>query len=649
MQRNEQSSMAEEEQRKKEGLRQNPERAIKAIDWLGKQLKKSAGFAYDFETSMTPWWAKNWKAYSVAFSWDGKNAFVVPLRYMPSLLLEHFKDVMRPIMADPNVPKTAHNQLFDSLCWFRLTGTQPYTTFDTMVAAHILDENRRKGLKWLGRALLGWPQWDIDATVEHPFAELAEYNGYDAAATLLLRQRLLADLQAQPRLLKYLQTVEMPKLRALERVIINGIYVDEETLDERIETCRNAQKAAASALPLEKPGSTQQVAKWLYQSLQLPVLRTTPAGAPSTDEETLQRLMQRHKLPELATLLEYRKQTKNLTTYLAPLKQRLEDSWDGREHPEYRSTSVETGRLASSFHTTPRESFIRSIYSAPAGLSLIQADYSQIEARIAAWIAAGKPATSTAAAAGSTMLSAWLTSRDVYRETAAEILSKPLDRITKDERQIYGKVVTLALLYNMTAKGLQEYLWREAQIDWTRAQAQRAYDGYYRRWPEFKLWHQREAKIIQARGYSVSPIGRMRRLPAAQQEDTGRQAYSQILEAINQGINQPVQSIASDLTQVSMIILDQRYGAHIVGNVHDALLFELPTAGLATSIPTIRRVMEQAPLTLRPLGLQLPDGLTRVEISVGQWGLGKEVSDEDCKLLSSTASAPAAHASLATA
>lgn len=583
-------------------------------------------FTYDFETPVLSWADKTWKPLTIAFGFqlEDLEGWTVPLAYPDSGVdreaLKWFLGEMIPVMSDPTKSKTAHNAIFDDLCWYRLTGQLPYVTCDTMVLAHLLDENRQKGLKYLGRSLLGWPQWDIDAKKEHPLEQLAEYNAYDAAATLLLREKLLAELKEQPRLWDYFTTLEMPKIRALERLIARGIYVDRERLEERCAQATSERAAILNVLPISNPASTPQLKTWLYTDLKLTPPHLTPKGTPSTDEEAIKRLCQRY--PEhqgIRGLLDWRKWNKFLTTYYTPLIERLETSFDGRVHPEYRSTSVETGRLASSFHTTPRDVLVRSVYTAPEGMYLISVDYSQIEARLAAWAAAGKP--QQVVTVSPTMLAAWFTGRDVYREQAAAILSKPVSEITSDERQMLGKVPVLSMLYAISPKGLQEYIWREYEIDWTRAQAQKCWDGFYALWPEFRRWHELMRIKIETDGFTVSECGRYRRLPAALYGD-----FRAKDEAVRSGINAPIQTLATEVLNAAMIILDQME-YRIVGSHHDALLFELQNDDrFHEHIGRIAGVMEAAHLALRPLGLRLPHGLIRVEIKAGGgWGEGKEI------------------------
>lgn len=595
-----------------------------AIDGLAERLRASSGYSYDFETLVIPWWHKNWKPLAIGFSTDGETAWTVPLFHRQSPLrredIVYFLQQITPIMADPTIPKSAHNSLFDDLCWFRLTGVLPHCSLDTMVVAHLLDENRQKGLKYLGRSLLGFPNWDVDAKKDHELTTLMTYLAGDVKATWQLRQRFIAELKEQPRLWDYHNRLEAPKIRALERLIARGIYVDRERLEERCHTATTQRADVLGAIPVDNPASTPQLKTWLYSDLKLTPPHLTPKGAPSTDEESILRLCQRY--PEhqgIRKLLEWRKWNKFLSTYLSPVSVSLGNSFDGRIHPEYRSTSVETGRLGSSFHTTPRDNFIRSIYTAPPGSSLVSADYSQIEARLAAWAAAGKPAIVSTA---STMLGAWFTNRDVYVEQAAAILGKRPDQVTRDpkdpqnERQMLGKVPVLSMLYAISPKGLQEYVWREYEIDWTRAQAQECWDGFYKLWPEFRRWHELMRIKIETDGGVVSEIGRVRRLPAALYGD-----FRAKDEAIRSGINAPIQSLASDILQTAAILLDQQ-GYQVVGSIHDAVLIEEPDL---TRVEQIRQVMEAAHLALRPLGLRLPHGLIRVEIKAGSWGEGKEI------------------------
>ena len=222
-------------------------------------------------------------------------------------------------------------------------------------------------------------------------------------------------------------------------------------------------------------------------------------------------------------------------------------SFDGLHHQEVRPTGTKSGRISGAFHTTPRDWKIRSIYDAPPGWVRGGGDYSQIETRLCAWAAAGKPTTLRGAIG---MLAAFRDHRDVYVETAAEILGKPEHEVTtdkadpKNERQIMGKVPTLAKEYRISAKGFQEYAWAEHQLELSRGQAAMICKKWDQKWPEFQRWHRLVEAMVRERGWVMSDVGRVRHLPAAK----GRGYEAE--EAIRQAINSPIQDCHAFGTRV---------------------------------------------------------------------------------------------------
>jgi uracil-DNA glycosylase family 4 len=586
-------------------------RALKTLDAL---LRSEPVRAYDFETNTLPWWHRAFRVHSVAFSFTGQEAVVVPIHH-PEVDAQWAAGVVgwlsraAGLLQDRGAEQLVHNGMFDDLVWYRLTGRLPRPTGDTMLMLQLLDENAPKSLKWAGRAHLGWPDWDIDARKPHPLADLYPYNGYDAAAVVLLHSLLVDRLREEPGLARYFQVLEMPKLRALERLVGLGIHVDRSRAAALLRRAWLERQAADREVPVANPASHPQVARWLYEDLKLPVLKNGKKH-PSTDEATVKALGLRY--PEARLILACRRPRKKISTYFRPIDRATKYSFDGRFHPEMRTTSVETGRLASFFHTTPRDTSVRPIFSAPEGMILVQADYRQIEARLCAWLAAGRP-QDWDTVAHSTMLWAFHAGLDIYVDFARRALGKP--QISKLERQEMGKVPVLAQLYGISPEGLREYAWKAFEILWSDAQALRLWNLFRQRYPEFPRWHQFAAARLERRGYVQTPLGRIRRLPDA---TFGSR------EAIRSGINAEPQSIASDITQAAMILLD-RQGARIVGNIHDALLVEVRRDRGRAACAAIRHAMLEAPRQLRALGLWLPEGLIEVELSAGPWGEGREV------------------------
>jgi uracil-DNA glycosylase len=641
------------------------------------QRLREEDWVFDFETSLLPWWHTDFSAKCVGFAFGGSESTV--------LFLDHPDNPLDPRLglallrrldtSGKRHRRIGHNAgMFDCLVWYRLTGQIPYLSDDTMVKCHLLDENEPKGLKWQGRAKLNWPSWDIetaqksltkpkrkkkdDPAPEAPqlsAEDFAFYCGADTCATYLINDLTDDLLQRDDRLWAYYRKVEMPKVRALSRLVARGIYVDSERLGRQWSLAAANWSAAKEKVPVENPASADQVAEWLFGSesytwdgrevSQLglePLHRGKKHG--STQEEDINRLALAH--PEVRVILPVRKWQRYQTTYFRPIHEHVRDAVDGRYHPDIRVAGAErrvgggensapvTGRLASAFHTVPRPTpedgaFVRQIFSAPEGYSLIECDYEQLESRLCAWAAAGRPDSwEGVVPAHAHMLLAYKEGRKIYEEQASQnIYGTPLKwhLITKNERQMMGKVPVLAMGYRISPKGLMEYAWREFQIDWSLKEAGRVWMGFHRLWPEFQAWHEREERILRSRGYAQTVIGRYRRLPAAM--EWGRVAQ----DAIQAGINSPIQGLGSDITQMALVILDALYETgrvpfRVVGDVHDALQSETPKGTEVAAARVMKRVMEREALRyLGGLGLHLPPGLLKVECKVGAWGQGKVI------------------------
>ena len=622
----------------------------RGLEGLSRLLLTEPEFTYDFEANTLPWWHRGYRPYSIAFSFTGAEAYAVPLEHPDvdaprwiKLTRNWLTNLARRVFVAPSRDnQTRHgawNDVYDGLVLYRLTGVMPYIYWDAMVAAHLLDENAPKSLKWNGRAHLSWPDWDINAAKYHPFAELYPYNGYDAACTSLMLELQREKFRSEPRLYQYFHAVDMPKVRFTQRVVANGIHVDRAYAARGLWQARARRNAADDRLFMESlglvknPQSADQMARWLYDELRL---HEKIGGKPirngkkhlTTDEETINRLAL--KFPEVRHVLDCRRPRKEISTYYRPVGRASRESFDRRYHADVRTTSVETGRKGSGFHTIPRpeesksrgELPVRPVFGAPPGAALVAADYRQLEARLAAWSAAGKPERLEDVRPG-TMLWDFLCDVDVYRKFASQplVLNKPIDRIDKDERQRMGKVPVLALLYTISPKGLQEYAWKYYEIDWSLNQAARIHTAFHRLYPEFPYWHHLEEAKLRHRGFASSAVGRVRRLPGAQ---------AGVPDDIRAGINAPVQSLASDITQKAGDIIQAAIDKHglpylLVGDIHDSILAEAPGARAGDCADLVRTGMLLAPERLRSLGLRLVPGLIDVEVSIGPWGAGREV------------------------
>lgn len=606
----------------------------KRLNVLAKLLRKSKGFSFDFEATPIPWWHKDWKPYSIAFSVSGDMAAVLPLEHpdAPTSNDPYWMDTVREwawenadLFKGP-LAKVAHNRLYDTLAWWRTFGYRINTTDCSMIAVQVLNENEPKALKWQGRTVLGWPDWDIDSRLLHPWPETEEYNGWDSCATWkLFFEHYLPRLHEEG-FYDYYRKLTMQNASWVERMIYRGLPIDRPYLNKQRLTALRLRKEAAERVPVKNPMSSQQVGKWLYEEMKLPILKLTPAGAPSTDVSTINQLaLLGHKAAK--AVLDVRKYDKRVNTYYDPIELMVINSFDGRLHPDIRMASVETGRHASFMHTLPRDSDVRSIVNVTdPGWEMVEIDFSRLEARLAAWAAAGKPRTweDITDWSKARMLEAIRENRDTYIEMAAAALGKKNEDVTQQERQIMGKVPVLAMLYKVSWKGLRAYAWRSSEIVWTEQEAQHIWRTFNQLYPEFPRWHQSEGQKIRSRGYTRTEIGRMRRLPdALRSEDVF------VEEAVRSGINMPIQGLGSDITQTAGILVDHMVSetkARIVLEIHDALLFEVRKVNLPQLVPMLMRYQTNAYKALETLGLYLPDGLLTVEEKIGPWGKGVSLS-----------------------
>jgi DNA polymerase-1 len=313
-------------------------------------------------------------------------------------------------------------------------------------------------------------------------------------------------------------------------------------------------------------GSPKQIGDILFTQKGLPVVKKTPSGAPSTDEETLEQLALDH--PIARAILDYRGLAKLKSTYTDKLPQMV-DPRTGRVHTSYSQATAVTGRLASSdpnLQNIPARTAegrrIREAFIAPPGHVLVSADYSQIELRIMAHLSGD---------AG--LLAAFAEDRDIHTATAAEVFGVPLANVSPDQRRM-AKVINFGLIYGMSAFGLA------AQLNLERAAAQAYIDRYFARYPGVADYMQRTREAARNRGYVETVFGRRLYLPEINAKNPQRRQGAE-----RAAINAPMQGTAADLIKLAMIAvqrwLDQDgLASRLLLQVHDELVLEVPEAEL---------------------------------------------------------------------
>jgi uracil-DNA glycosylase family 4 len=572
--------------------------------------------SFDIETNGLQEWVPGAAIVSISFSFKPGQAYVVPLWHKQSPWRKPWQKVLLYLkkgLERLDCKYIAHNGKFDCrwLAWF---GVFVLLTFDTMLAAHMLDENRPKALETLSQVLLGADSWKIDISDAYniPIRKLAVYNGRDTDNTLRLYYVLKAQLKQEPRIARVFAKLMMPASNALTRVEAVGLYADQKRIEARLNQATLKRDLIMKALITKHKApedinfnSPQQLGAWLFGKLKLPVLEETRTGNASTREAVLLKLARQHPAPKL--IIEYRLWTKRINTYLEPWLEAARADKRSRIHTNYKLFGTVTGRLSSegpNLQQVPREPFMRTCLGAPAGWKFVEADFSQVELRIAAMLAGERR-----------MLRAFSTGADIHLQTASEQTGKNPEDITKEERK-KAKSYNFALIYDVGAQTLQDYVWEKFGIEISLEEAETAKRKFFTSYPSFIPWHQRQRRLAHRYQRVSSSIGRVRHLP-----DVLSGSREVVAEAERQAINSPVSSLASDLMLLALTRLSSSLparDARVVGTVHDAILFEVREVALHTVLPTIKSTMEDLSMVKRKFGAEITVPI-EAEVKVGQW------------------------------
>ena len=324
---------------------------------------------------------------------------------------------------------------------------------------------------------------------------------------------------------------------------------------------QRAKEVAGQPFNLNSPKQIQEV---LFEKNQLPVLKKTPSGQPSTDEDVLEELALDYPLARL--ILDYRTLSKLKSTYTDKLP-RMVNPRTGRVHTNFAQAVAVTGRLSSNepnLQNIPIRNAegrrIREAFVAPPGHHILSADYSQVELRIMAHLSGDE-----------NLMAAFQSGEDVHRRTAAEIFGIPGSEVTSEQRR-YAKTINFGLIYGMSAFGLA------AQLGIERSAAQQYMERYFMRYPRVKAYMDQTRKSAREKGYVETVFGRrLYMIDIRASNNQRRQA------AERAAINAPMQGTAADLIKLAMIevhrwLREQQLGSRLVLQVHDELVFEVPDA-----------------------------------------------------------------------
>ena len=499
---------------------------------------------------------------------------------------------LKPWLEDPQRAKLAQHAKYDMHVLanhgVRLSGL----AHDTLLESYVLESHRPHDMDSLAERHLGLKTITYDEVTgkgasrigfEQVAVERAtEYAAEDADVTLQLHRALHPQLEADDKLARVYRELEMPLVAVLFTMERNGVLLDVDLL-RQLSREFGAKMTEIEARAYEHAGqpfnlnSPKQIQELLFEKHQLPVVKKTPSGAPSTDEDVLGELALDHPLPKL--ILEYRGLAKLKSTYTDKLPEMINPA-TRRVHTNYGQAVAVTGRLASNDPNlqnipirTAEGRRIREAFIAPAGSHIVSADYSQIELRIMAHISQD-----------ASLLEAFAAGEDIHRATAAEIFGMPAEQLGPEQRR-YAKVINFGLIYGMSAFGLARQLGIE------RAAAQQYMDRYFARYPGVADYMQRTRETARANGYVETVFGRRLWLPEIRSGNAGRRQGAE-----RAAINAPMQGTAADLIKMAMIAVDRwlagkSLATRLVMQVHDELVLEVPEAELELVRQTLPAIM----------------------------------------------------------
>lgn len=503
------------------------------------------------------------------------------------------------------------NGNFDTLFLEWKYGVKLPVSDDIMLMGTAYDLSADHGLKKMAHNYLGVEDWDIsnsDKLMKKKESQnvLVPYLKKDVKYTWLL-YRFFREVLSEEQINVYKKLLR-PAYAMYKDIERTGIYFDRKQFKQVQKKYKDIEQEKLKELNRRHNinwNSPQQKANALFldpKGERLPVLKTTPKGAPSADASTLKKLAaQGYELPQL--MLEY--SAANTLNKMFLNRWGEDSSYDGRIHASYNLTNVVSGRTSSSnpnLQQVPRTPDVRGLFHAPEGRCFFEADYSQLELRIAAHYA-NEP----------TMLRIYRENGDIHTETAK--LMTGGREPTKDERR-KAKAVNFGFLYGMGYKKFVDYAYDSYGVVFSEPEAKKFRELFFAKYSRLLPWHESQRHIAEALGGVPNLFGRFRKLPkiyADNWKDKG--------EAERRSINTPVQGSGSDILLSAAIQVKRElepYGLKIVGTVHDSILGEFPEENKDWFVEQIRRIMIH-PRLLDDFGVELRCPLD-CDIGVGPWG-----------------------------
>ena len=603
----------------------HPYRCIQSLADLNnlcKDLEQAKILSFDVETSGRDPMSADLVGLGIA--WAKGEGCYIPVAHNDGEQLpwDEVRGAVQPFLADPKLPKVAHNGKYDLVVCRRHGLQVEGPIHDTMTIVWLLDPaNRAIGLKSQAETELGWSMTEISELIgsgrkqlsiaEVDIERVTAYCGADVDATIHLWDLLAPRLkEAGERVWKLYENIELPLLPVLADMEMTGIRLNTDFLADLSKRLVNRLQEI-DALLKGIVGhdfnlrSTQQLSSVMFNELAFPSkgLKKTRSGFVSTAAGELEKLKastaelspdQNHFLD---LLFEQRQLEKLRGTYVDTLGS-LVNSGTGRVHTNYSQAGSSTGRLSSNGPNlqnipirTERGREIRKAFEAEEGCVLLAADYSQVELRVLAHIAREEP-----------LIEAFRQEQDIHAVTASRLFEIPLDQVTSEERGL-GKTINFATIYGVSAFGLSS----RTNMDPT--EAQQFLDQYFATYPNVRKYIDETIRKAVEEGFVETQLGRRRIFLELQ----GNLPYNQRQALERQAINAPIQGTAADITKLAMINLHNRIQeaglkAKMLLQVHDELVLEVPHEELDVVAPLVRTEMESAFELIVPLRVDVEAG-----------------------------------------
>lgn len=569
------------------------------LSWLEK-LNNAEVAAFDTETDSLDYMVAN--LIGLSFSVEEGEAAYVPVAHdyldAPEQLdRDWVLEQLKPYLEDDNKAKVGQNLKYDASVLARYHIEMKGIKFDTMLESYVYNSVAGKhnmdslALRYLQHNTISFEEIAGKGKKQLTFNQIAleqaaPYAAEDADITLRLHNVLHAKLADDEKLNSVFIDIELPLISVLSRMERKGVYIDDMLLSAQSleiglrldELEKAAYEVAGQEFNMNSPKQLQVI---LFEKMELPVIKKTPSGAASTNEEVLQELALEYELPKL--ILEYRGLAKLKSTYTDKLPKMINPS-TGRVHTSYHQAVTATGRLSSTepnLQNIPIRNEegrrIRQAFVAPHGWKILAVDYSQIELRIMAHLSQDKA-----------LLEAFSAGKDIHSATAAEVKGVSIEEVTSEDRR-RAKAINFGLIYGMSAFGLAK------QIGISRGEAQDYMNVYFERYPGVMQYMEETRLLATEQGYVETLYGRRLHLPEINARNAIRRKAAE-----RAAINAPMQGTAADIIKKAMILVDNWIEAegngrvNLLMQVHDELVFEVEEEALEEVTQKVTDLMEGA-------------------------------------------------------